>query len=216
MGRYALPDLGYDYDALEPHLSAEILQLHHDQHHRTYVEGANRASDELEEAREADDPAWIAACQRSLAFNLSGHFLHSIFWNNLSPFGGDIPDGELGETIERDLGGFDAFKKLLVAAAAETMGSGWGALLYDPMGRRLVTACLHDHQSEMALGGVPLLVLDAWEHAYYLQYRADKKRYFEAMFNLWSWRDVQARFAAARAFDLGVGAPLVEEPGPAH
>src|SRR5688572_22238644 len=148
MPRYTLPDLNFDFAALEPHISGEIMELHHDKHHQTYVDGANEALDQLMEARNKDDEGRIALLERKLAFNLSGHVLHSLFWSNLSPQGGGRPEGPLAEAIERDFEGFDNFKKQLVAAAMHTMGSGWGALLFDPVGHRLVTASLHDHQSE--------------------------------------------------------------------
>jgi len=211
--RYVLPKLPYGYDALEPHVSAEIMQLHHDKHHRAYVNGANKAIDELREARQKDDFARIAQLERALAFNVSGHVLHSIFWQNLSPKGGGQPKGELSQAIGRDFGGFDAFRSQLVQAAMTIMGSGWAALVWDPIGRRLVTAQIHDHQSEITQSGIPLLVLDAWEHAYYLQYKNEKGKFFAAVWNLWNWDDVAARFALARKVDLRLAD--VVEPAPA-
>jgi Fe-Mn family superoxide dismutase len=207
MAKYTLPDLAYDYDALEPVISAEIMQLHHDKHHAAYVKGANLALDQLAEARAASDFSRIPALERALAFNLSGHVLHSIFWNNLSPEGGGEPDGELRAAIERDFGSFASLHQQLVAAASTIMGSGWGALAWDPIGRRLVTAQIHDHQSEITQAGIPLLVIDAWEHAYYLQYKTEKVRFFEALFAKWDWQDVAARFRAVEQLDLGISAP---------
>ena len=166
MIKYALPDLPYDYAALEPHLSGKIMQLHHDKHHRTYVEGANKALESLAEARKTDQFDRIAALERALAFNVSGHVLHSIFWRNLVPAGGGEPDGELKDAIADSFGSFASFKKQLVKAAGTIMGSGWGALAWDPLARCLVTVQVHDHQSETVQAGVLLLVLDAWEHAY--------------------------------------------------
>ncbi len=204
MKRFTLPDLPYDYSALEPHISARIMQLHHDKHHRGYVDGANQALEKLAESRKQNDFGRIAALERALAFNLSGHVLHSIFWRNLSPSGGGLPKGELAGAIARDFGSFESFKAQLIEAAMTTMGSGWAALGWDPIGKRLVTVQIHDHQSEVMQAGVPLLVLDAWEHAYYLQYQNDKKRFFESIWNLWNWEDVAARFIAARKVDLGL------------
>jgi Fe-Mn family superoxide dismutase len=212
MNRYNLPDLPYDYGALEPHISAEIMKLHHDKHHRAYVEGANKTMEELAEARARSDFSRIAALEHALAFNVSGHVLHSIFWNNLSPDGGGEADGELRKAIERDFGSFDTFKKQLIGAASTIMGSGWGALSWDPLGRRLVTTQIHDHQSEITQGGIPLLVIDAWEHAYYLQYKTEKKKFFEALWNLWNWDDVQARYSRAIQIDLGVKDAVTEAP----
>jgi superoxide dismutase, Fe-Mn family len=205
MTRYVLPDLPYDYGALEPHLSGRIMELHHDKHHRLYVDAANEAIEALLEARRSRDFGSIGALERKLAFNVSGHVLHSMFWRNLSPEAGGRPAGELGQAIQRDFGAFDAFKAQLVETAATIMGSGWAALVWDPVSRRLGTTQIHDHQSEITQGGIPLLVIDAWEHAYYLQYQTEKARYFEALWNLWDWEDVAARFARARTLDLALG-----------
>src|SRR5688572_19077116 len=128
MTRFSLPDLQYDYGALEPHISGKIMELHHDKHHKAYVTAANEAIEELIEARHKGDFANIGALERKLAFNVSGHVLHSIFWQNLAPNGGGRPDGPLGAAIERDFGSFEIFQKQLTSAAAQTMGSGWAAL----------------------------------------------------------------------------------------
>ena len=212
MAKFVLPDLRYDYGALEPHVSGQIMQLHHDQHHRAYVDGANRALDELAQARGRRDFARIASLERALAFHLSGHVLHSIFWRNLTPDGGGEPKGELGRAVERDFGGYEALRLQLVQAAMTIMGSGWAALAWDPVGRRLITTQIHDHQSEVTQGGLPLLVIDAWEHAYYLQYHSDKKRFFEALWEVFDWKDVAARFQAVQRVDLKL--EEVVEPGP--
>jgi Fe-Mn family superoxide dismutase len=204
MPKYVLPDLRYDYNALEPHVSAQIMQLHHDKHHRAYVKGANEALDQLSEARRTDEYGRIAALEHALAFHVSGHILHSIFWQNLTPDGGGKPEGALAQAIDRDFGGFDPFKAQLQHAAVSIMGSGWAALCWDPVGQRLVTAQIHDHQSEITQAGVPLLVLDAWEHAYYLQYKNEKAKFFEAVWNLWNWDDVAARYEVAQRIDLGL------------
>ena len=202
MSRYVLPDLPYDYGALEPHLSGKIMQLHHDKHHRLYVDTANECIEKLMEARRKRDFDGIAALEQKLAFNVSGHVLHSLFWQNLAPRAGAEPQGELARALARDFGSFESFKQQLVHTASTIMGSGWAALVWDPVIRRLGTTQIHDHQSEVTQGSVPLLVLDAWEHAYYLQYQTDKARYFEAIWNLWNWNDVAQRFAAAQRVDL--------------
>src|SRR5215510_14627768 len=131
MIKYALPDLPYDYGALEPHISAKLMQLHHDKHHRTYVDGANQTLEEFAQARAKGDFTRIAALEQQLAFNVSGHVVHSIFWRNLAPKGGGTPAGPLASAIDRDFGGFDRFKQQLTHAAASCMGSGWGALMFD-------------------------------------------------------------------------------------
>ena len=202
MSRYVLPDLPYDYGALEPHLSGKIMELHHDKHHRLYVETANECIEKLIEVRRKRDFDGIAALEQKLAFNVSGHVLHSLFWQNLAPRAGAEPQGELARALARDFGSFESFKQQLVHTASTIMGSGWAALVWDPVIRRLGTTQIHDHQSEVTQGSVPLLVLDAWEHAYYLQYQTDKARYFEAIWNLWNWNDVAQRFAAAQRVDL--------------
>ena len=204
MTRYTLPPLPYSYAALEPHISAEIMELHHDKHHQAYVDGANKAIDALIEARAKDDLRNVATLERQLAFNVSGHILHSIFWRNLSPDGGGQPGGGLALAIERDFGGFGAFEKQLRQVAATIMGSGWAALVWDPVSRRLGTTQIYDHQSNVTQAGVPLLVLDAWEHAYYLQYRTKKTDYFAALSNLWNWEDVEQRLIRAQKLDLAL------------
>ncbi len=202
MTKYVLPDLPYDYSALEPHISARIMELHHDKHHKVYVDGANEALKKLADARDKGDFASIAAVEQTLAFNLSGHVLHSIFWRNLSPDGGGQPTGELAAAIDRDLGGFDRFKEQLTKAAATCMGSGWSALICDPLSGQLLTVQIHDHQSHTVQGASLLMVLDAWEHAYYLQYQTEKAKYFDAVWNIWNWKDIAERYERARGMML--------------
>jgi Fe-Mn family superoxide dismutase len=217
MSEYTLPDLSYDYAALEPHISGRIMELHHDKHHRAYVTGANQATEGLAESREHNDFAKIAALERALAFNVSGHVLHSMFWQNLAPKRGGKPGGELAAAIDLHFGSFDGFKAQLVQAAMTIMGSGWAALVWDPVARRLVTTQIHDHQSQNTQAGIPLLVMDAWEHAYYLQYGPEKKPYFEALWNVWNWDDVAARLAAVRELDLklvGTASNHAKRPAP--
>jgi Fe-Mn family superoxide dismutase len=210
MARYILPELEYDFGALEPHISGHVMELHHGQHHKTYVDKANETLEQMDEAREKEDFSRIASLEKSLAFNLSGHILHSIFWKNMRPEGGDRPDGELARAIARDFGSFEAFQSQLTEVSATLMGSGWGALVYEPIARRLLTCQIHDHQSNLSQGGVALLVIDAWEHAYYLQYKDQKTAFFKAVWNTWNWDDVEARFRAARKLNLAV--PHTAEP----
>jgi superoxide dismutase, Fe-Mn family len=199
---YILPDLDYDYGALEPHISGQIMQLHHDKHHAAYVKKANDTMEQLDEARDKSDFTRIAGLERALAFNLSGHVLHSLFWRNLMPTGGGRPTGELAQALVRDFGSFEGFQKQINEVAGTIMGSGWGALVYEPMAGRLLTSQIYDHQSNLAQAGVPLLVIDAWEHAYYLQYKTEKTKFFQAVWSLWNWDDVSQRYAAARKMNL--------------
>jgi Fe-Mn family superoxide dismutase len=199
---YILPALDYDYGALEPHISGQIMQLHHDKHHAAYVKKANETLDKLDEARDKSDFTRIGGLEKALAFNLSGHVLHSLFWRNLMPKGGGRPKGALAEAIMRDFGSFDGFQKQITEVAGTIMGSGWGALVYEPMAGRLLCSQIYDHQSNLAQAGVPLLVIDAWEHAYYLQYKTEKTKFFEAVWNLWNWDDVAQRYEAACRMNL--------------
>jgi Fe-Mn family superoxide dismutase len=202
MEKYVLPQLAYNYSALEPHISGRIMELHHDKHHGTYVANANTTLERLAEARAKEDFASILALERALAFNISGHVLHSTFWQNLSPKAGGEPSGELAEQIRKDFGSFASFKRQMTAAASTVMGSGWGALVWEPLAQRLMTVQIYDHQSNITQGGVPLMVLDAWEHAYYLQYENRKTDFFEATWNLWNWQDIARRFAEAKGLTL--------------
>jgi Fe-Mn family superoxide dismutase len=202
MKPYELPSLGYDYAALEPHYSARVLELHHDKHHKAYVDGVNAALDKLATARESDDLSALVGLEKSLAFNLSGHVLHTLFWKNLSPAGGDRPEGELAAAIDEHFGSFDAFKKQLTQATSTVQGSGWGALSWEPLGERLFIEQIYDHQGNVGQGGVPLLVLDAWEHAYYLQYENRRADYVNAIWNVIDWSDVASRFARAQSLVL--------------
>ena len=204
MPTYVLPDLDYDFGALEPHISGEVMELHHSGHHKGYVEKANETLEKLDEARAKEDFTRIGAFEKALAFNLSGHVLHSIFWKNLTPGGGGEPRGELGRLIARDFGGFEPFKAQLTKVAGTIMGSGWATLVWEPLSRKLMTSQIYDHQSNLSQGGVVLLVIDAWEHAYYLQYRNQKIAFFEAVWNLWNWDDVNVRLESARRLDLQV------------
>jgi Fe-Mn family superoxide dismutase len=205
MNQYVLPDLPYAYNALEPYISGKIMELHHGKHHAGYVKNANAVLEQLDEARQKDDFARVAALERSLAFNLSGHILHSIFWRNMMPKGGGTPDGELATAIQKDFGGFPRFRKQLTEVAATIMGSGWAALVWEPIGQRLLITQIYDHQSNLAQAGVPLMVLDAWEHAYYLQYQNRKTEFFDAVWNVWNWKDIAARYKSAHQLQLDIG-----------
>lgn len=201
---YTLPELPYDYAALEPHYAATVLELHHDKHHAAYVKGANATLEALEAARDRGDFAAINQLQKNLAFHLSGHVLHSLMWRNLSPHGGGRPEGELAAAITDGFGSFERFQRQLGEAALNIQGSGWSTLAWEPVGHRLVVEQVHDHQGNIGNGTVPLLVLDMWEHAYYLQYRNVKSDWVSAFWRLANWEDVSRRFASVRTLDLGL------------
>ncbi|GAA0713638.1 superoxide dismutase [Dactylosporangium roseum] len=198
MSVYTLPDLPYDYAALEPAMSGDILELHHGKHHAAYVKGANDTIERLAEARDQDAFGNLVGLEKTLAFNLSGHVLHSIFWSNLSPEGGDRPSGELAAAFDEHFGSFEAFAAQLSAATTGVQGSGWGVLAWEPLGRRLIVQQVYDHHGNVGQGSTPLLVFDAWEHAYYLQYRNVRPDYVQRLWGLVDWADVTRRFEAAR------------------
>ena len=198
MAIYSLPELTYDYSALAPHISATIMELHHSKHHKAYVDGANTALDKLAEAREAGDFANINKLQKDLAFHLGGHTNHSIFWKNLTPNSEERPSGELAAAIDEFFGSFDKFRAHFTAAAMGLQGSGWAFLAYDAVGKQLIIEQLYDQQGNIAAGTVPLLMLDMWEHAFYLDYKNVKGDYATAFWNIINWADVSARFEASR------------------
>ncbi len=201
---YTLPDLPYDYSALEPHISGQIIELHHDKHHKTYVQDANATLEKLEAARAADDFGAIVGLEKTLAFNVSGHVLHSTYWQNMSPDGGGKPGGDLAAAIDSEFRSFKSLRTQLTEVTKTVQGSGWGALAWDPLGGRLLTEQIYDHQGNVGQGAVPLLVIDIWEHAFYLQYKNVKADYIDAFWNLVNWPDVERRFDSAQAL-TGVG-----------
>ena len=199
MAEYTLPELPYDYAALEPHISAKIMELHHSKHHQAYVTGANTALDKLAAAREAGDLSAVNLYEKNLAFNLGGHVNHTVFWNNLSPEGGGEPDGELRAAIDEYFGSFDGFQKHFTENATGIQGSGWSVLGWDHLGKRLSIFQLFDQQSNVPVGITPVLMLDMWEHAFYLDYLNVKADYVKAFWNIANWQDVAARFEKARS-----------------
>ncbi|CAM3562875.1 superoxide dismutase [Occultella aeris] len=196
MTTYSLPDLPYDYSALAPHISAEVMELHHSKHHQAYVTGANTALEQLEEARATGNFANVNKLEKDLAFNLGGHLNHSVFWQNLSPDGGGAPEGELAAAIGDHFGSFEAFRAYFTATALGVQGSGWAVLAWDHLGAKPVVFQLFDQQGNAPLGVTPLLQLDVWEHAYYLDYRNVRADYVKAFWEIASWADVATRFAA--------------------
>lgn len=198
MANYTLPELDYDYAALAPHISATIMELHHSKHHKAYVDGANTALEKLAEAREKNDFANINKLQKDLAFHLGGHTNHSIFWKNMTPGSEERPTGELAAAIDEFFGSFDAFKAQFNAVALGLQGSGWAFLAWDALDKNLIIEQLYDQQGNIAAGTIPLLMLDMWEHAFYLDYKNVKGDYVTAFWNIINWADVSARFDAAR------------------
>lgn len=197
MADYTLPELAYDYDALAPSISGAIMELHHSKHHQAYVTGANTALAQLAEARDKGDFAWVNKLEKDLAFNLGGHINHSIFWTNLSPNGGDKPTGDLAAAIDDQFGSFDKFTAHFTAVAMGVQGSGWAVLAYDSIGQKLIIVQFFDQQGNLPAGIVPILMLDVWEHAYYLDYKNVRADYVKAFWNIANWENAQQRFTAA-------------------
>ena len=196
--KYEVPQLPYNYNALEPYISEQIMKLHHDKHHVAYVNGANAALDKLEKAKNGEQID-IKATLRDYSFNYGGHKLHSIFWPNMAPAGkgGGSVGGAIADRINVDFGSFDKFKALFTDAAKTVEGSGWALLLWDKESDRLVLTQI-EKQNFMHLAGMPILLgLDVWEHAYYLQYWNDRGKYVEAWWNVVNWDDVEKRFDKA-------------------
>jgi Fe-Mn family superoxide dismutase len=195
---YALPELGYDYSALEPHISARIMELHHSKHHQAYVTGANAALDAMAEARANDNFANLPKLQKDLAFNLGGHVNHSVFFRNLAADGGEA-SGELLAALAEYFGSYEGFTKHFTAAAMGIQGSGWAYLAWDSLGSRMVIGQMYDQQGNLPMGSIPLLMLDMWEHAFYLDYVNVKADYVKAFWNIVNWEDVARRFESVRA-----------------
>ena len=196
--RYQLPPLPYAYDALEPHIDEQTMHLHHDLHHKGYVDGLNKALDMLAAARESGDFGLVKHWEREAAFHGSGHFLHSIFWENMGPQKGGEPQGALRQQIDKDFGSFEAMRKQFSAAATAVEGSGWAMLVWEPGAGQLEVLTAEKHQNLTQWGVVPLLVLDVWEHAYYLKYQNRRAAYVEAFWNVVNWDDVAERLAVAK------------------
>jgi Fe-Mn family superoxide dismutase len=197
---HELPPLPYEYNALEPYYSEEILRLHHDKHHAAYVTGLNTAEEKINKMLESGDFTAANAVANDLAFHGSGHILHSIFWTNMKPGGGGEPSGELMEMIKKQFKSFEAFKNLFLAMTNAVQGSGWGILAYNPMFDNLVILGAEKHENRTQWGVQPILVCDVWEHAYYLQYqnrRADWTKAF--MDHLVNWEDVSKRLSEAKS-----------------
>ena len=202
MSEYTLPELGYDYGALEPHISGRIMELHHSKHHNTYVTGLNTAKEKLAEARESGDFSTTPKLLKDLQFNLGGHINHSIFWKNLTPNGQGRPEGELAAAIDEHFGDFEKFQAQFTQAALTIQGSGWAMLAFEPVGSSLVVEQFYDQQNGAPVATVPLLMLDMWEHAFYLDYQNVKPDYVKAFWNIVDWEDVTARLTSAQSSQL--------------
>jgi Fe-Mn family superoxide dismutase len=197
-GMHKLPPLPYDYDALEPVISAETLRLHHDRHHKSYVDGLNRAELYLEEARRTNDIEYIKYWENELAFNGSGHILHSIYWTVISPLGmGGMPGPRTVYHVNRYFGGMEAMKRQFVDATVNVEASGWGVLVWQPAWERLEILQAEKHQDLTQWSGIPILVCDVWEHAYYLDYQNRRADYVNNWWQLINWNEVERRLVAA-------------------
>ncbi|GAB3169239.1 superoxide dismutase [Myceligenerans halotolerans] len=207
MAEYKLPDLSYDYGALEPHISAKVMELHHSKHHATYVKVANETLEKLADARDKGDLSSINQLEKNLAFNLGGHVNHSAFWTNMSPEGGGEPTGEIGTAIDEHFGSFEKFKAHFTAVATTVQGSGWAILAWDSLGEKLVVVQLFDQQGNIPMGLTPIVLLDCWEHAYYLDYLNVRPDYIKAWWNIVNWADASERLARAKAQTSGLIIP---------
>jgi len=196
---HRLPELPYAYDALEPHYDQATLTIHHDKHHAGYVKGLNSTEAMLQEALSSADFSQAKALCKAGAFHGSGHVLHSLFWGNMKPNGGGEPTGNLAAGIERSFGSFEAFKGLFLAAANSVEGSGWGILAYRQLGDDLVVLQAEKHENLTQWGVMPILVVDVWEHAYYLKYQNRRSEWTQVfMDHLVSWENVAENLEGAR------------------
>lgn len=198
IGGHKLPPLPYSYKALEPYIDEKTMRIHHDKHHQSYVDGLNKAEKKLEEARKTGDFDLVKHWERELAFNGAGHYLHTLFWDVMSPRGGGKPAGPLLDEINRSFGNYDAFKKQFTEAANKVEGGGWAILVWSPRSHRLEILTAEKHQNLSQWDVVPLLPLDVWEHAYYLKHQNDRAAYTKDWWNVVNWPYVAERYAKAR------------------
>lgn len=197
---YVLPPLPYEADALEPFLSSHLLTLHHDKHHQGYVNGLNATLVKLAEARETGDYGAIKSLSRNLAFHGSGHVLHTLFWNSMTP-GGSAPDAQFAGMLRGSFGTVQAFTDHFAAATRAVEASGWGVVAFEPIGRKIVVLQAEKHQNLAIWGVVPLLVCDVWEHAYYLDYENRRSAFVDGFMEVANWAFAGQRLAAV----LGTG-----------
>lgn len=193
---YLLPELPYGYKDLEPYISEAQLTIHHSKHHQAYVNGANAILEKMENARKDNTDIDIKSALKELSFNLGGYMLHSIFWNNLMPVsrgGGGMPKGLLNKMIEKDFGSFERFKKEFNQAALSVEGSGWAALVFLKETNRLMLMQIEKHNVNMYPESKILMVLDVFEHAYYLDYKNERAKFVDAFWNIVNWTDIEER-----------------------
>lgn len=198
---YKLPELPYDFNALEPVISAEIMQLHYTKHHQTYVNNLNAALEKYHDAEAKGDLSTMISLQQAIKFNGGGHVNHSIFWTNLAPpskGGGDAPKGHLLEAIQKDFGAFEAFVEKFNTQTVAIQGSGWGWLGYNKADKKLVIATCSNQDPLSTQNYVPLLGFDVWEHAYYLQYKNVRADYVKNLWKIVNWKNIEERFMSAR------------------
>lgn len=198
VGGHTLPPLPYAYNALEPYIDEKTMIIHHDKHHQSYVDGLNKAENKLAEARKNNDYDLVKHWERELAFNGAGHYLHTIFWNVMSPQGGGRPSGALLDAIQQSFGSYEAFKAQFTEAANKVEGGGWAVLVWSPRSRRLEILTAEKHQNLSQWDIVPLLVLDVWEHAYYLKHQNNRADYIQDWWKVVNWPYVAERYDAAR------------------
>jgi superoxide dismutase, Fe-Mn family len=200
-GQYVLPPLPYAYDALEPSIDAETMHLHHDKHHKTYVDGLNKTLKSLAEMRAASGEMNVSALcglEEDLSFNAGGHILHTIFWTSMGPHAGGDPKDAIGDAISKSFGSVEGFKTQFSKAAGAVKGSGWAILAYEPVGDQLIVLQAKQHDLQLAAGMTPLLPLDVWEHAYYLKYRNVRADYVKAWWDVVNWPAVNDTYVSAR------------------
>lgn len=192
---YVLPKLPYGYKDLEPYMSEQQLTIHHQKHHQAYVNGANTLLERLDKARKEGTDMDIKAALKELSWNIGGHLLHSLFWNNLAPVGkgGGKPSGALGEAIDKEFGNFERFKKEFTQAAVSVEGSGWAALTFCRQTRRPIIMQIEKHNTNVYPAFRILMVLDVFEHAYYIDYKNDRAKFVEAFWNIINWDEVNRR-----------------------
>ena len=187
-----LPPLPYDYDALEPHISDQVLTWHHDTHHQGYVNGLEKAEENLAENRESGEFGSSGAAIRNVTHNGCGHYLHTTFWENMSPDGGGEPSGDIADRIEEDFGSYEGWKGEFEAAAKNA--SGWALLVYDPVAKQLRNLVVDKHDQGALWGSHPILALDVWEHSYYYDYGPARGDFIDAFFEVVDWDDVADKY----------------------
>jgi Fe-Mn family superoxide dismutase len=200
MVEYSLPALPYEYNALEPYIDEQTIRIHHDKHHLAYVNGLNKASKDLEDARSRNDYSNIQALEKLLAFHGSGHVLHTLFWESMCPAlsSRETASGDFLEQIKKDFGSFESMKAQLSAATKAVEASGWGVLAWEQSGKRLLILTAENHQKLTVWGTVPLLVIDVWEHAYYLKYQNNRAGYVDNFWKIVNWSKAEERFIEAQ------------------